>query len=327
MGHSTPSRLSRSLIRFALVLAGLVLVISFSGAVFPAADSINILAPYWLFSGLALCGLTGFIQRKSSSKSWQRLTIFLTLAYAGAALFLLFPLMGSHAARTNESPDLRLVSYNMYKANPDPASVAGWITQQNADIVILLEADQSALTDMQSLQTQLPYTYDCLDNGTCSTLILSRIPARRVQPLATEDANNRKALSAVTALFPVGDALIPVTAVHQNRPWPLGDQVNDAQILNIAVQGNARGGIMAGDFNSAPWTFAMRRLARAGDMNLASGATGTWPSGLALRWFRLPLDEVYLGPCLAVSSIRRGPSVGSDHFPLIADIKTGQCDG
>jgi endonuclease/exonuclease/phosphatase (EEP) superfamily protein YafD len=70
----------------------------------------------------------------------------------------------------------------------------------------------------------------------------------------------------------------------------------------------------------------MRRLAAAGELNLASGSSGTWPADNP-SLFRLPLDQVYLGRCLVPVSERRGPAIGSDHLPVVTDVAVGNCRG
>jgi endonuclease/exonuclease/phosphatase (EEP) superfamily protein YafD len=156
-------------------------------------------------------------------------------------------------------------------------------------------------------------------------MILSRQPAQDVWHLSRGDPENRKALSAVTARFVVGGQELPITAVHLDRPWPQGAQERYLGVLNDAVATVGRRGIVAGDFNSAPWTFAMRRMAEAGELSLASGITGTWPADRLPHPLRLPLDQVYIGPCMTRDSVQHGPQLGSDHLPIVTDIIVGDC--
>ena len=69
----------------------------------------------------------------------------------------------------------------------------------------------------------------------------------------------------------------------------------------------------------------MRRVAGAGELRLASGPAGTWPAEGLAGGLRLPLDQVYVGPCMARQAVRRGPDLGSDHLPVVTDIVIGDC--
>jgi endonuclease/exonuclease/phosphatase (EEP) superfamily protein YafD len=321
---SKASRLASSLLRM-LSLAGcaLVLCISLAGAFSFRADSVNILAPYWLvLAAILLIGMAWFSRRARLA------ALALLLCYAAAGSVLLAPLMSGTARASASSPRIRVVSFNMYMANPEPAKAVDWIMRQDADFVILLEASRRNLPEVARLKQSYPYSYSCVPSPAfCSTMILARQPAKEDWPLANGDPENRKTISAVTARFDIGGRTVPITAMHSDRPWPLGKQETYWGELSDAVAAVGRRGILAGDFNSAPWTFAMRGLSAGGELRLVSGLTGTWPVDARFGLLRLPLDQVYLGPCLQQASVRRGPMLGSDHFPMVTDIIVGDCRG
>ncbi len=312
-----------SLLRM-LLLAGcaLMLGISLLGTVSYRADSTNILAPHWLALGLVILGAIAWLGRRRARSA----ALALLLGYAITGAVLLGPLIPG-SANASDTTRIRVVSFNMYKANPDAAAAMDWIIGQDADFVILLEAFQANLPAVARLRQHYPYSYSCIGSGYCSTLILARQPAKDVWPMASGDPENRRTLSAVSAHFEIAGRTIPVTGVHFDRPWPLGQQEQYWGELSNAVATVGRRGILAGDFNSAPWTFAMRRLSAGGELRLASGAMGTWPTKAPADMLRLPLDQVYLGPCLDPASVRRGPALGSDHFPIVTDIDVGDCGG
>jgi endonuclease/exonuclease/phosphatase (EEP) superfamily protein YafD len=285
------------------------------------ADSLIIFAPYaFVLFALALIAVSVWSRRLRP----MALAMLGGSVVSGAVLAApLFRASGQEAAEPSR-PQVRVVSYNMYRENARASEAVDWVIRQNADFVILLEAVPGHWGEIRRLQKLYPYSYGCAGAGFCSTVILSRQPAKDVWPLSRGDPENRQALSAVTARFVVAGQEVPVTAVHLDRPWPLGLQERFFGQLSDAVATVGRGGIVAGDFNSAPWTFAMRGLAEAGELHLASGSTGTWPAGLA-GFLRLPLDQVYIGRCLERSSVRHGPATGSDHLPVVTDVIIGDC--
>lgn len=312
-----------SLLRI-LLLAGcaLMLGISLLGTVSYRADSTNILAPHWLALGVGiLCAIVWCGRRRARSAA-----LALLLGYTITGAVLLGPLIPGSAS-ASDTTRIRVVSFNMYKANPDAEAAMDWIIGQDADFVILLEAFPANLPAVARLKQRYPYSYNCVGSGYCSTVIFARQPAKEVWPMASGDPENRRSLSAVAAHFEIAGRTIPVTGVHFDRPWPLGQQEQYWEELSNVAATVGRRGILAGDFNSAPWTFAMRRLSAGGELRLASGGIGTWPTNAPAGVLRLPLDQVYLGPCLDPVSVRRGPALGSDHFPVVTDIDVGDCGG
>ena len=80
--------------------------------------------------------------------------------------------------------------------------------------------------------------------------------------------------------------------------------------------------IVAGDSNTSAWSPRFRNLVAATglrDAEVGQGWIGTWPA-----WFRpalVPIDHVLVKGPVAVVDLRREPFVGSDHYPLVADLR------
>jgi len=290
-----------------------------AGAISVPIDSMLIAAPYALVLFALVLALLAL------SRRWRGTALSLLAACVIAGALLAVPLLPKGGAGDGEGTRVRLVSFNMYRDNPRVKEAIDWVIAQKADFVILVEAVPGHASEIARLKTVFPYSYGCSAKTPCSTMILSRQPAQDVWHLSKGDPENRKALSAVTARFAVGGQDLPITAVHLDRPWPQGAQERFYGVLNEAVASVGRRGIVAGDFNSAPWTFAMRRMAAAGELHLASGATGTWPADRLPRPLRLPLDQVYIGQCMTRAAVQHGPQLGSDHLPIVTDIIVGDC--
>ncbi len=81
--------------------------------------------------------------------------------------------------------------------------------------------------------------------------------------------------------------------------------------------------IVAGDFNSTPYSYALKNLtARAGLDRIAIGIP-TWPAPPTYP-FPMPawlqLDQVMSRGEIIATPARTGPSGGSDHYPLFTDF-------
>ncbi len=80
---------------------------------------------------------------------------------------------------------------------------------------------------------------------------------------------------------------------------------------------------MAGDMNSTPWSETVRRIARAGRLDVMPSPGPTWiPLGAPeeLRFAGLPIDQVFASPGIRVHDVSRLEAVGSDHLPLLVQF-------
>ena len=74
----------------------------------------------------------------------------------------------------------------------------------------------------------------------------------------------------------------------------------------------------------SPWSPHFRDiLVATGRRNAADGYgwIPTWP-----EWFapaRIPIHNMPVSSGVAITRITRGPFVGSDHFPVVADLQLG----
>lgn len=294
----------------------------------PAFDIINHFLPLWA----PLVILLSFFLARSGFRAGA-LPRLAGLALLGAALFVpgraAAPefLALAAAPRNHAPPSLRLVSFNFKKDNPHPEEAAAWLANADADIVVLLEAPPPQSPASLKLLAAYPYQIDCrLSGGRCSTQILSKTPPLKKEALGRGDPNNRKGLSAAKGEFCISNTKISVIAAHLSRPWPRGVQQRDMRELIFHVKNNPPETlVVAGDFNLTPWSYALRSLDRAFEINRVTRASPTWPANHAPAPALLPLDHIYAGSAINGLSVLRGPANGSDHRPVIADfaIKAG----
>lgn len=295
-----------------------LLLASTIGAILPQADSLQIVAPALLPMAmmLAVAVALGGDSPGDRLLGWSWFAIAIAWGCVLAA-----PLRGEITPPSTEGhrAPLRIVSFNTYRDNREIPAAIDWIEAQKPDVVVLFEAMVADNAAYARLLHDFPYAESCAPHLRCSTVVLAKRPFRSVWRHTKGDPENRKALSALTVLVDAGCSAFPLTAAHLSRPWPLGLQEPEFRLLEHAMRTRGRGGVLAGDFNSAPWTFAMRRIAQAGGLRLVSGAAATWPSSTRSNpW--LPLDQAYAGASTDVTAVSRGPHLGSDHRPLIIDL-------
>lgn len=265
-------------------------------------------APLWLAGSLAgvLLGLVfrGFL---------RSVTVGMGLVGVVAATLLLAPEYlrdtGPKAAH-DAAEQLKIVSFNVYVANPDPVGTAEWILAQEPDVVILAESKPEV---RRRILEESGWSAVCEN---CDSTILTRLPivaSSRVKgdgPLVTATLRDRRGV---------------FTVVGAHNAWPTDEadqQRQEGRIARTLARFPKARAILAGDFNSAPWSFSRQRWDRAFGLIRRDRAIFSWPARpyKQLRWTAfpfLPIDHVYAGADWATVSIERGPQLASDHYPII----------
>jgi endonuclease/exonuclease/phosphatase (EEP) superfamily protein YafD len=229
---------------------------------------------------------------------------------------------GGTASAALDGVPLRVVTANVRSQNRTPEKVLELVRGADADLVVLIDTRlnrwQRVLT---ALAAQYPYQAPPTWRERPPVVLFSRHPILK-ERVARAPGGRRPYLVAEVA---TGDQTLVVAGVHSSSPLPSKDSYSrNREIDHIVELARDRGQplIVAGDFNTTPWSPHFQdRLAAVGLRNAADGHgyVGTWPT-----WFwpaLIPIDHILLKGPLAVTTIRRGPRIGSDHYPIIADLR------
>ena len=117
----------------------------------------------------------------------------------------------------------------------------------------------------------------------------------------------------------------PLTVVVTHVHTPFAGSIHVRHLDALAAAARSRLGkrvVVCGDFNTPPWSGPLRDFASDARLRDLYGrhawAGYTWPNWAYV--LRVPLDDCFVSGGVAVKSHRDGPSVGSDHRPLVVDI-------
>lgn len=206
---------------------------------------------------------------------------------------------------------IKLIQYNV-EHDPDaiPATAA-WLAGEDPDIVVL-EDGTPALE--AAILSRLQRHVAC--GQTCNVRVFSRAAPTRVDRPRRGRYGLGPAIVVADFAEPAGG--FTLVGVHYARPQKLAThKENTRRMLQIVEPLPRSRLILAGDFNSTPWSFARRREEASLGLERRTRSTFTWPAnptGLAF----LAIDHVYAGPGWRTVSVRRGPRLGSDHYPVVA---------
>jgi endonuclease/exonuclease/phosphatase (EEP) superfamily protein YafD len=212
---------------------------------------------------------------------------------------------------------IKVVQFNAWGRNARADEAVAWILAQDADVIFLQEGGR--LRD--SLARRGGYRIIC---GHCASLILTRSDPEGVHAPSRFE-RDKVFLAAAT----LADGRGPFTVVGVHRHWPVRFAQaarQTSQLEQLLARYDRERVILAGDFNSTPWSFARRREDISLGLIRRTRGLPTWPAErvshnrLPAPFPYLPIDHVYAGSDWATVSVERGPRLGSDHYPVVVTL-------
>ena len=262
----------------------------------------------WLFLLILICSTAfiAFVDRR-----WAMLILVapLPLLTAGGAA----PFMQGQPSLND--PAFSIASANVYFRNQDVKPLARWLEKERPDVVVLLEVSPDFAKELPGLQSY-PHRHVLAQRDAYGLAILSRHPL--VQVHVVRDANG---IPLIQAKVRWKESIIGLAALHPMWPQALEQHVmrnRTLQSMTPAVTDEHLPSIVAGDLNATPWSNAFSGLQERG-WQRATGLTPTWPAFLR-GWLGVPIDHVLVNCHWAVASSIVGPTIGSDHLPVLVKL-------
>lgn len=268
----------------------------------------------YLAVGLLLLALFGGLRRP-----WPAALAVLLVALNGWYLAPYLPLpVPSVAAGQDDGPEL--IALNLYIHNRDYGRVRSYLDARDAEVLVLSELTPAWVRELQPVLSRYPFWASEGRRSPWGLGVFSRHPLREARVLnlgVTGSVNIHAILES-----PAGD--VELMAVHLASPGSAAHAAQrNQQLARLAeLLGGPRpaGGmprLLVGDMNLTPFSPHFRSLlAQTGlrDMRQPAGFLGTWPTWLPP--LQIPIDHCLADPVLGAVRVRRGPAVGSDHYPL-----------
>lgn len=305
----------------ALTLAGEL------GAVRAPLDIINHFRPLILLAAIAVLVPAAMLIRRRAGGVAVVLAGLVLIAQGRIVLpEHIRPPVALAATPGPEANTITFASYNMLSQYTSPERLAAWVKDEGIDVIVLQEVGGGGRKAVAELARILPHVH--APGG--DVALLSRFPLSGqdlVGRLYDEGVRTRPDLVAAT-VHPPGKAPFRVIGVHFGWPEPArsGQPIQFDWLAReyLASAPTARV-LLAGDFNSAPGSFAFRRFEAQLPLTRATRGLMSFPTGRGVFGFKtgrpvLPIDHIFAGADLAPLQVARGPDLGSDHFPVVARL-------
>lgn len=225
----------------------------------------------------------------------------------------------SGVSSNQSGPVYRLLHLNVYYRNQQPEAVLSLIGELKPDIVTLNEVTRAWHEKLSLLEHTYPYSMFCpkpRDVG--GTAVLSRRPfAQGFHPKCAAKGD------VAHLRYDFSGQSVDILAVHLGWPWPFHQQHQLPRILPL-MNDVGPTAIIAGDLNSAPWSYSARALAGAAGSTILRGAGSTYLHEFAPDWMRssigLPIDHVMTKGAVIPRKLESTYGGNSDHLPLLFEF-------
>lgn len=307
------SRFSTALNAAALGLATLASLgagLAQGGRWSPELDILTHVAPVYLAAGVA-----ALLLALAARAGWRTVVLALfSIAASGALIVPEYLRDAGPTAPTGAAGQIKVVQFNAWVANAKSDAAVRWILNESPDIIVLQEG--RSIRARLMLMGYQPACFGCAPVIFAKTRAIRRFPPPRVW-------NDASRITYATYRDALGE--FTVVAVHGQWPTDIRKVSEQHERLRRHMAGWPRARIiMAGDFNSTPWSFIRRRADRDMGLIRRTRAVFSWPADranhnpMSAPLPILPIDHVYAGEGWATVSVRRGPRLGSDHYPIVA---------
>ncbi len=323
-------------IRRSLAVAGFMLAVSCALATLGAAfaDSLwigELLVHFRLqYGAVALCaaGLLWAGQRRWLAVLTTLIAAVNGFAFAeavraprGAVASLLASATASQAVPSRSALTLRVAAANVFYGNSAYQPLIDWVRDERPDLLVIAEVTPKWLAALDALAGEYPYRLVGAGSGGFRTVLLSRHAFVAWRSTEVPVGAGRM----VGATLVLSGQSFEVFGVHATWPaTPTLAAARNREFADLAAMARRSRWpvILLGDLNVSPLSPHFRHglLAASGLRSAAAGSgwQPTWPA------FFLPagiqIDHVLLSSAFQVREFRRGPWIGSDHLPIVADL-------
>ncbi|MGH1352439.1 MAG: endonuclease/exonuclease/phosphatase family protein [Methyloligellaceae bacterium] len=292
------------------LLLGALVAFSFLSPVMYIADSISHFRLH-LTIPLIMVSILFLAYRK-----WTRGGILLAVGLVSLLTVNFFAETQPKVQAVEKNDGITVVQLNLYYWNKSREKVTELFRKQNADVIVLQEVSKYTQTILEDLKQDYPHRIICPYSNEGAVAVLSRFP--KVEGDATGCAVR---MGLAWLRVSVNGRPVSVASIHLDWPYPF-DQNKQIEAMSKHLNSIPQPVVLAGDFNAAPWSSAVHRIALATKTNVIGGVRFTLKKRIlkGLVSIDLPIDHILKSKELTTQKIVVGKEVGSDHFPVISRL-------
>jgi len=262
------------------------------------------------------------------------LWVLALLACLGWQLSWIWPYSEMHAqevlsatpSERHRCPSLRVVTSNVLMDNRDADRLLEHVRREAPHILVALESDRWWQEQLDELD-DYPHRIACPLDNRYGMHVYSRLPLHSptIDFLVDDD------IPSMGAFVELEDGTrVRLHVIHPTPPAP-GENPRsterDVELLILAqrLEDCADPTIVTGDLNDVAWSATTQLFRHRSGLLDPRVGRGMFNTFHAWHWYlRWPLDHTFVSGHFRVLDVRRLPSIGSDHFPVLFDLALGR---
>lgn len=218
---------------------------------------------------------------------------------------------------------LTVYSANIHKDNDDMVPLIRDIQRIDPDIIFLMEVSHKQLGQLSEIVED--YEYKVIDprieDSGIGVIFLSKLPViqKRLTPLS------KSGNALIEGIITTDIGRVSFYGVHFPRQGLNRNfRMRQREILAFAslISKDQNPFIIAGDFNATPYSPVFREFLRISRLTDSPSISGdlqlSWPTFFPPLW--IPIDHILISPDWRIVKKMRGSYIGSDHYPIIAEL-------
>lgn len=226
---------------------------------------------------------------------------------------------------------LRILAVNVLTPNRNADALLGIVRRAEPDVLIAVETDAWWQERLDRLEGEYPHALKCPLDNLYGMHLYSRLPLEdgRIQFLVEDDIPSIHAAVVLRS----GER-VRLHCLHPTPPSPTENPESGERDAELVIVGKKAAEaklpvVVAGDLNDVAWsatTRLFRKISGLLDPRVGRGMFNTFHARIPLvRW---PLDHLFHSRHFRLAEIRRLEAFGSDHFPMLVELRlSGEAGG
>ncbi|MEJ2528378.1 MAG: endonuclease/exonuclease/phosphatase family protein, partial [Sulfurovaceae bacterium] len=207
---------------------------------------------------------------------------------------------------------ITMMQFNLRFDNKHIDKLKTYLSKESSiDVATFQEVTHAHKAKLEELRDKYPYQAYCEFATVGGEMILSKYPF-------TGNGGCVKGQGLVWREIDASNKKFSLVSLHLHWPYPYG-QYNQITTLSKELEKIKGSIIVAGDFNAAPWSHAVDRIAKASQSRVISGIRWSIKVDTPIAPVWLPIDHI-LSSGFISEQITTGKDLGSDHLPILSTL-------